>query len=199
MMFSSLSSHHLSLSQLHILHHTPKQFVVYSVHHILSSLEYHNISLYPSSFHTYNVHAHLLHIVHSMSPHDRSVDSHDDILSKEFHRSFHTRTSPSSSLNSHHNIEIDEMISHNSKGVSPLVYKDHMDLHGNTHDYKDDYKYFVQGTSHDTLHMVRMDCDMVSDSTMIITGFLYIHVYHMTIIDCIFEYRKLEYFCHSKE
>ena len=64
-----------------------------------------------------------------------------------------------------------------------------MDLHGNTHDYKDDYKYFVQGTSHDTLHMVRMDCDMVSDS----------NVYHMTIIDCIFEYRKLEYFCHSKE
>ena len=91
------------------------------------------------------------------------------------------------------------MISHNSKGVSPLVYKDHMDLHGNTHDYKDDYKYFVQDTSHDTLRTVTIDYDMVSDNTMIIMRFLYIHVYHMTIIDCIFEYRKLEYFYHSKE
>ena len=130
---------------------------------------------------------------------DRSIDSHDDILSKEFHRSFHMRTNPSSSLNSHHNTEIDAMISHNNKGVSPLEYKDHMDLHDNTHDYKDDCKYFVQDISHDTLHRARMDCDMVSDSTMIIIRLLYIHVYHKTIIDCIFEYRKLGYFCHSKE
>ena len=47
--------------------------------------------------------------------------------------------------------------------------------------------------------MVMMDCDMVSDSTMIIIRSLIIHVYHKLTSDYISECRKQDYFCHSKE